>query len=238
MSRGPGDRAALTLAPGEVQTRTLVLAAGCVIAGYGVRADGTPGGEGAIERDLAWPGLPNFGRVGRIAADGSFRWTTTEATEVVLRAWPWRSQPSEPQSFSCRDGARHDQVVFVLPERGPDLAGGLLDHTGAPVENGFIDAFGLNATLDQRERTDAQGRWILFGLPSGPYRINAHAPGLGIASVEVTAPEEGISIQLETPGRIEGTAAAVAHGSFELELIACADASVYIPLSGERGRSR
>jgi hypothetical protein len=227
------DRAELTLLPGEVQTKTFILVAGCVIAGRVVRADGMPSGDGALERRSESTGF-EFARTGGIAADGTFRWTTTEQAEVVLRAWPWKSQPSEAQSFECSEGARYEQVVFMLPDRGPDLEGELVDHTGAPVANAYIDVLGLSPSRDQRERTDAQGRWSLFALRPGPYRINGHAPGRGIASVKVTAPGGWIRIQLEGTGRIEGIAEAVADGSFELELAACAGGSSYVPLSTER----
>ncbi|HSK03144.1 MAG TPA: carboxypeptidase-like regulatory domain-containing protein, partial [Kofleriaceae bacterium] len=176
-----------------------------------------------------------FAPAGRIAADGTFRWTTTEEAEIVLRAWPWKSPPSPAQSFACRDGARHAGVVFALPDRGPDLDGMLVDRGGAPVALAYVDLAPLDpGGIAQQERTDEQGRWSVFALPAGRYLVTAHAAGRGVVATTVTVPQVGVRLQLGGTGRIEGRTPQLARGSFELDLLRCDDGSAAIRLPAER----
>lgn len=229
-----GEDERLMIEPGDVVTRTFTLIAGCVIAGRVVGADGRPAGDGAIEKQWGASEL-EFSPAGRISPDGTFRWSTTEETEVVLRAWPWKAPPSAAQTFACRDGARYDNVVFALPNRGPDLDGVLVDRGGAPVAMAFIDLTPLDeGGISQQERTDAQGRWSVFQLPPGRYRVVSHAPGRGIVATEITAPQSQVRLSLGGTGRIEGTAPRLAKGSFELTFAMCYDDGGAIRLPAER----
>jgi len=223
----------VTVEPGEVQTATFTLTAGCVIAGRVVGPDGRPAGEGAIEEQWG-DGPSDFTPSGRIAADGTFRWTTTEETEIALRAWPWKSPPSQPMSFACHDGARFEGVVLALPNRGPDLDGLLVDASGAPVALAYIDLVSLEGNPGQQERTDAQGRWSVFQLPPGRYQITAYAAGRGVVASTVEAPQAGVRLQLGGSGRIEGKTPLLASGSFELSFARCDDEAAQVKLPAER----
>jgi hypothetical protein len=205
-----------------------------VIAGRVVGPGGRRAGEGAIEQQWG-SGDHQFAPAGRIAADGTFRWTTTEETEVVLRAWPWKSPPSPARSFTCRDGARHEGVVFSLPDRGPDLDGLLVDRGGAPVALAYVDLAPLDpGGMAQQERTDEQGRWSVFELPAGRYLVTAYAAGRGVVATTVTVPQIGVRLQLGGTGRIEGRTPQLARGSFELGLLRCDDGEAVIRLPAER----
>jgi hypothetical protein len=231
---GPAADGRLEIEAGEVQRRTFTLAAGCVIAGRVVGPGGRRAGEGAIEQQWG-SGDHQFAPAGRIAADGTFRWTTTEETEVVLRAWPWKSPPSPARSFTCRDGARHEGVVFSLPDRGPDLDGLLVDRGGAPVALAYVDLAPLDpGGMAQQERTDEQGRWSVFELPAGRYLVTAYAAGRGVVATTVTVPQIGVRLQLGGTGRIEGRTPQLARGSFELGLLRCDDGEAVIRLPAER----
>lgn len=231
---GPLEERMLEIEAGEVQGGTFTLAAGCVIAGRVVGPAGRPAGDGAIEQQWG-AGEHQFAPAGRIAADGTFRWTTTDEAEVVLRAWPWKSPPSPARSFACRDGARHEGVVFALPDRGPDLDGALVDRGGAPVAHAYVDLAPLDeGGLAQQERTDAQGRWSVFELPAGRYLVTAHAAGRGVVATTVTVPQVGVRLQLGGTGRIEGRTPQLARGSFELGLLRCDDGEAAIRLPAER----
>lgn len=205
---------------GSVDT-TLTVSAGCVIAGKVITADGSPASDGAMER--RWGETEReYGPAGRIEADGTFRWTTFEHGDVRLRAWPWKSAPSQPATFACTEGARY-QVTFQIPNVKADIEGTLVDATGQPVRNAFIDLAPLDAGgIGQQERTDNEGRWQVFAMPSGRYRLTAHAAGGGVASVEVRSPESGVVVTLGGTGRLEGTTPNLADGSFELDFGACA----------------
>ncbi|HUJ62038.1 MAG TPA: carboxypeptidase regulatory-like domain-containing protein [Kofleriaceae bacterium] len=208
---------------GQVVRARVELARGCEIRGHVVRADGTPSGDGAIERRLGDSDL-TFGPAGRIEADGTFRWVTTELGEITLRAWPWKSAPSAGKTVACAPGAHHD-VTFALPVRPASLAGTIVDATGAPVPLAFVDVMPLDpdSPWSQQERGDAGGSWQVFDMPAGRYQITAAAPRRGIVVTTVVAPRDDIQLQLSGSGRIEGTVE-LADGTFELAFEACFDA--------------
>jgi Carboxypeptidase regulatory-like domain len=220
--------------PGLHVHATIILAAGCVITGRVIRPNGAPASDGAIEKQWG-QGEMQFGPAGRIEADGTFRWVTTEETGVTLRAWPWKSPPSPSRTFSCRDGTRFDDVVFRLPVRAPDIAGWLRDHDGEPVGFAFIDLVPLDGGgIAQQERTDAEGRWSVFQMPRGRYRVTAHAEGRGVVSQTIESPHDSVLLELGGTGRLEGTTSRLASGSFELTLGTCVDANALTPLPQSR----
>jgi Carboxypeptidase regulatory-like domain len=230
---GSPDERMLSIEPGEIRTATYTLVAGCVIAGRVVGAGGGPAGDGAIELQYG-PGDSDFLPAGRIAADGTFRWATTAEDDVVLRAWPWKSPPSPPRTFACRDGARHDGIVFTLTDRGPDLDGVLVDRGGAPVPLAYIDLMSLDGGTGQQERTDEQGRWSVFELPAGRYQVTAYAPGRGVLATTITAPQAQVRLTLGGTGRIEGRTPRLARGSFQLSFQRCHDGEVPVRLPAEQ----
>ncbi len=206
-------------------TLALVLKRGCEIRGRVVRADGTASVDGAIERRTGDSDL-SFGPAGRIAPDGTFRWSTLDDGEVWLRAWPWKSAPTEARSFECEDGARFTDVVMRVASRAASLRGTITDAAGAPVPFAFLDVEALDPLLpSQQERGDAEGRWEVYDLPAGRYQIKATAAARGIAVTTVALPrDEVVALQLGGTGRIEGTTTALANGTIEDTLDACFDA--------------
>ena len=227
---GFADPAAQILAiePGGHLYPTIVLTAGCVITGRVVRADGAPAGDGAIER--RWDEPDSFTPDGRIAADGTFRWATTDQAEITLRAWPWHAPPSPSRTFSCGDGVRLDGVVFKLYDQPPDLEGVLVDARGAPVGHAYLDLSPLDPEgIGQQERTDDDGHWAVYNLPRGRYRCTAQADGLGVASQLVASPRAGLRLELGGTGRLTGRAP-IARGSFALQINACIDAAGVVGL--------
>ncbi len=228
---GVTDRTRVSVASGGRVPTTLTLTAGCVITGKVIRHDGTPAGDGAIEKQ--WGTTDNeFGPAGHIETDGTFRWMTTDEAEVTLRAWPWKSPPAKARQFACRDGARFDDVVFQLPDRKPDVEGVLLDHGGSPVPFTFVDLAPLDdGGVAQQERTDAEGRWQVYFLPSGSYRVTAQAPERGIAIATISAPQASVKLVLGGTGRLEGTVTNLVNGSFELLFQSCVDGNGPMPLT-------
>ena len=195
----------------------LTAVAGCVIAGKVLGPNGLPAGDGALE--VGYDG--GFSPAGKILADGSFRWTTVGEQQVRLRAWPWKSPPSTEQSFDCREGARYS-VVFRNPQRGPDIAGTLVDASGEPVPLAFMDLAPLDDNgISQQERSGPDGSWGVFSMPAGRYRLTAYAPGRGVVSTEVTSPSSGVRLALGGTGGASGTIAGLTTGSFELVISSC-----------------
>jgi hypothetical protein len=164
----------------------------------------------------------DFAPAGVIADDGSFRYTTVHEETLTLRAWPWKSPPATAHTVSCRDGDRH-QLEFVVPDQGPDLSGRIVDASGDPAPNAYIDIRGLEpGTMNQQERADASGDWGVFALPPGQYAITAHVPGEGIATAWVTAPSSGVDLRLSGTGTLYGQVVGVADGAtFQLEIETC-----------------
>lgn len=200
---------------------SLTLVRGCVITGKVVDAGGRPVGEGALERKFGTSDL-EFAPSGRIQPDGTFRWTTTDETEVVLRAWPWQRPPSATKRFNCRDGARHT-ATFTIPDRAPDLSGSLVDARGAPVPFTHLDIQPLDpGGIAQIELTNASGQWAVFAMPPGRYMISAVAPG-GVATKSVTVPSFTERLELSGTGRIEGTTTNRVTGTVEVAFAACLD---------------
>ena len=218
-----GTQEQILLAAGGKQTSTLTLTAGCVIAGRVLDARGKPTGDGAIEKRWGESDL-EFGPAGRVESDGTFRWVTTEELDVTLRAWPWKSPPSQSRTFSCRDGARFTSVVFQLTDHTADIEGTLVDEHDVPVPFAFVDLAPQDpGGIGQQERTDAEGHWQVFNMPAGSYRVSASAPGHGVTTSTIVAPVHDVALQLGGVGRIEGTTTLLANGTFELSDVVCAD---------------
>jgi hypothetical protein len=145
------------------------------------------------------------------------------------------SPPSPARRFACRDGAHFDDVVFRLPDNGPDIAGVLVDHAGESVGFAFVDFAPLDpGGIAQQERTDATGHWEVYNMPPGRYRATASVEGRGIATQVVVSPRDGVRLELGGTGRLEGTTTRLARGSFEFMLGSCVDASGMIPLPQSR----
>jgi len=224
----------IALAPGDHLQTTITLTAGCVISGRVVGPGGRNASDGAIERQWG-QGDFEFAPAGQIEPDGKFRWVTTDEVDITLRAWPWKSPPSASRQFTCRDGARFDDIVFQVLDRRPDLDGVLVDHAGAPVGLAFVDLVPLDpGGVAQQERSDAAGRWSVYNMPPGRYRVTAQAEGRGVTSQTVVSPHDGVRLQLGGTGRIEGTAPRLLAGSFELVLGTCSDGTGVLPLPQTR----
>ncbi|HEY4243438.1 MAG TPA: carboxypeptidase-like regulatory domain-containing protein [Kofleriaceae bacterium] len=234
---GAEDREVIVVERKSHTDHDVTLVAGCVISGRVLAPDGKPAAEGAIEKQWG-TGEHEYAPAARIESDGTFRWTSTEMGQMTIRAWPWKSAPSQSQVFSCSDGARFANVVFQIPARSPDLEGTLVDADGNPVPFTYVDIAPQAAGgVGQQERTDAEGHWAVYALPSGPYRVAASAEGRGFTNQIVQSPTTGIALKLGGVGRIEGVASRIPDGSFTLELGACeglGDASPVFVAGGAR----
>jgi hypothetical protein len=216
---GARDALSFDIRPGTRTVATLHMGKGCIVRGRVVRSDGKPGNEGALEK-LGPRG--QFGPAGTVNTDGTFRWATLDTGEVTLRAWPWKSMPSDHRTIACAEGTVVNDVVFHLPDGMPALDGSLVDASGAPVPFGYIDVQPLDGqTVGQQERADAAGKWHVYEMPPGRYQVTATAPGRGIITQTVVAPRTELTLQLAGTGRIEGTTTDLGTGSFEAWFDGC-----------------
>lgn len=202
---------------GEKRDIGVWLARGCIVTGRVVTSAGTPAPDGAIEVGRGADFMPG----GRIDAS-RFRWATVLPQVIAIRAWPWRSPPSPPQTFTCGDGSRFDDVVFRLPDRRPDISGVVVDAQDHPVPLAYLDIVPLDPIVSgQQERADAGGNWHVYDMPPARYRITASAPGLGIADTMVVAPRQDLHLVLGGTGRIAGTTTDLVTGSIEVSFLHC-----------------
>lgn len=216
------DIPSIALGAGDTVTADLTMVAGCVISGRVVGAGGSEPGDGAIERAWSSEADAGFFPAGSFLEDGTFRWTTTEETEVTLRAWPWKAPPSSARTFACRDGARYDDVVFSIPQVAADLGGTIVTARGTPAAHAYVDIAGLSeGTMNQQERADEAGRWEVFALPPGTYSVTVFVEGEGAASAIVTSPGTGTRLQLSGSGSLIGRVSGVDDGSFALTIASC-----------------
>ena len=215
-----GSTVALRVEGGrEPSPMSLTLVGGCVVEGKVVGVDGAPRGEGSI--DYRTPGMGDFRVSAALERDGTFRWTTVEEGDVALRAWPWMSPPTEPQTFHCTEGARFT-TTLRLPGAESDVDGTLLSATGAPVPFAFIDIIALSpGAVTQQERADEKGEWAVFAMPPGDYLVTATLPGEGFVERKVTVPSHDVDLTLGGTGSIAGTIAGVADGAVSMEVSAC-----------------
>lgn len=205
---------------GDRSTMDVSLVRGCIVSGKVVNADGSPANDGAIEK-LGAPGGPDFGPAGRIEG-GAFRWVTTDDEDVTLRAWPWHSPPSTPRTFACHDGKRFTDVVYRLPDQGPDISGTVVDDNERPVPLAYLDITPLDlGHPSQQERADASGSWHVYAMPPGRYKVTGSAPGAGIVDQVVVAPRQDQQLRLGGTGRVIGTTTELVTGSVEVSFVRC-----------------
>ena len=194
---------------GESVTSNVTLAAGCVVTGHVVDAEGKPAPDGAIEMQIEG----GFNPSGRIEHGGAFHWSMPAEGEITLRAWPWKSPPSQPRTFTCQSGARFNDVVFQIPAREPTMSGVVVDANGDPVPLAYLDitpTTNANGAFGQQERADEQGRWHIYDMVPGEYSVRIQAGSRGVADQTVMSPSKDTRLVLSGTGRIEGTTSELA----------------------------
>ena len=94
-----------------------------------------------------------------------------------------RAKPSVPPASRAEalinNQPTQGQVVSKLKSQGaPGQLGGLVvDPTGAAVSNARITITPANTGRTAMAVTNSQGAWLIAGLPTGSYKVQAEAPG-------------------------------------------------------------
>ncbi|HSD90298.1 MAG TPA: carboxypeptidase-like regulatory domain-containing protein [Kofleriaceae bacterium] len=222
----------VSVGAGQHEDVSVEMAPGCVVRGKVVMPDGkTPASDGAVELDSSGT---SFSPASRVNVDGTFDLAIASGGSIRVRAWPWRSAPSEPKVFECYQGSRFENVVLKLLDWPVELGGTLVDAHGAPVPFAFVDMRGLDGGLTgQQERTDAAGNFRIYDVLAGRYKLTATAAGRGIVTTTVVAPKTDVQLQLAGTGRIAGTTTDLIDGSIEVSFLQCGNDADPIELAPE-----
>jgi hypothetical protein len=224
----------INLNAGQHEDQPLQAVKGCIVRGKVVAADGkTPSPDGAVEIDDT--GGFRFGPRARVDLDGNFEFATTSPGFFRVRAWPWKSAPSNIKEFDCSDGRHYDHVALQLEQHAPDIRGKLVDASGQPVPFTYVDLAPVipGSATGQQERTDANGDWEVFDVEPGQYRLTAAAEGRGVADLTLLAPKLDVRVQLAGVGRISGTTTQLVDGSIEVAFLQCGNDTTAIDLAPE-----
>ncbi len=179
---------AVTLADGEVRTIELVAKAVSFVAGRVVDVEGRPvaGARLWLSAQSSWS---SGGEVGRSAPDGSFR--VGMSGFQYLGAEADGHVPSWMQQFESAPGRSFDNVVLKLRGTAARLQGLVVDMRGKPVPwakvlvgvpGGGVTNSGTQYFVQpnpERLTTDADGRFVATGVPSGEVPLSVWAVGFG-----------------------------------------------------------
>ncbi len=203
----------VVLEPGEQGQVEIVLLRGCIIEGEVVFQSGSPALDGAFERRLSNGVYQVAGKI----SQGKVRYTQGHEGEIVLRAWPWKSPPTEDHTFSCTVGATFRSEVFVVPKAEPKLTGKVVDGSGMAVPFAFVDAFAMQpGGTGQQERADAKGDFEFYSLGDGPYQLSVYQPGMGATVQLIEVPSSGVPLRLSGTGAILGSVDWLETGSLTM----------------------
>jgi protocatechuate 3,4-dioxygenase beta subunit len=116
------------------------------------------------------------------------RANTSQSGEFVMRALPvglyavWAHAqgflPSVPETVEVSAGQMTSITIGLLPAGGGgtgSISGWVHDSTGIPIHRAEVVAMGRQG--QGGAVADSLGNYIITGLPTGPYRVRAHAQG-------------------------------------------------------------
>jgi hypothetical protein len=195
LSSALGGAVELTLAPGD-NSAVLPIEPKIVIVGEVVDPDGRGVAADLLALPLPTSMLQPARRVGRSAADGSFRFVS--ASDAALSAQHSAFGPATPMTIRV-SGPLPTPVVPVrlqLQAAMAHLRGQVIDSDGQPLPGSNLefdpsDHDGARGSLrqrglPQRVHTDADGRFVVHHLAPGKVHYRARRAGFGLAHGVVT----------------------------------------------------
>lgn len=142
----------------------------------------------------------------RTGPDGRFR-LEVEPGDYTLSA---SHQGYADERVEVEPGAAGLAEMVIALDKGLEIRGRLVDARGNGQPGVYVTARSGDAT--DGAPSVADGHFRITGLPAGSLTLFAAASGLGFARAQVTAPAEGVLLQLAAGGRVSVRAVA-ADGS-------------------------
>ena len=101
---------------------------------------------------------------------------TTQAQNADSNLLMVQPTPQEPSVLKAKP----------LPQPAPGQIGGhVVDPSGAVVSNARITVIPAKTAGITKTVTDSQGAWLIAGLPTGNYKVQAEAPGFATAVLDL-----------------------------------------------------
>ncbi len=117
--------------------------------------------------------------------------------------------------------------INIQPNRDPltvpfapgQIAGYVVDPTGAGVSNARITITAANARATAAAVTNSQGAWLIAGLPSGSYKAQAEAPGFRttVRDLNYDAGQPSMYSFTLSPGSVSETVEVTAQAPLQAE---------------------
>lgn len=169
---------------GETTEVEITLAAGCVVEGRVLDAQGAPVAGAAIraDRDPA-PTYPRFDTCSANSkADGSFRLDSVPDGAVTIQASK-QGKASTTLRLAAGTSARWNATLVA----GPSLVGRVVDEHGKARPRFVVEcaSYDINGARRTNRMTDADGRFAILGLRDEPLLVTVFASYTDFASHEV-----------------------------------------------------
>jgi protocatechuate 3,4-dioxygenase beta subunit len=141
--------------------------------------------------------------VAEAGEDGVFRLRAGPGSHVIEAVAPGLA--SRRVEVDVPAGAEAIDIGNVALEVGIAIRGRVRDAAGQAVERASLFTYSQEAARSYSAQSEADGTYVLAGLPPGMYSVSATAAGMGRAERKAEAGASGIDFVLQPAGTITGT---------------------------------
>jgi hypothetical protein len=192
---------------GDVEAPILRLSRGITLTGVVRRSGGTPAASAKVRIDdgprstrTDAEGRFEFGAI-PIAAGVTLLVSSADAATTRRTVPLAKPQPASRDDSVTMEAAPHVSVEIVL-RPATERSGTVKDAAGKPVAGARVETVGEIVGADgddaffegRNAETDAQGRFVLSGLPPGAIRVHVRAEGFRIGSADLTGRDADIPL--------------------------------------------
>lgn len=140
-------------------------------------------------------------------AAGAFCFEHVSASAYRLRAVAQGFETQSRSFSSAFEGKTKDQDVTFELDAGRDMIGSVIDETGAPVPQVFLEAVAMTKDYQATvtTTTGADGSFLLEGMGENPYTLRATAEGYSrVSRSNVTVDDGEILLEMQRQIGVEG----------------------------------